>query len=1044
MPFVEQILYGSESGQRAAPRSVLAQSPGLGADAAAEIRRLCDSWGDLPVAGLEAPALLSVPLKATMSSMRGQLWALLRMAAGEAGFVHGLVLNDADYTAFGRNPFALASAVEFLEEWRPGLILDRQTLDEVPDSRLVSPPPGLGDLPLVTESLRHLLTKGKLMLPLEQPGPASDRALALIIAALPAPMRKDLRFASWAGSDGNSWRIAALGKTGCPFSGWQRLLMAEVAAIVPQAVEDYARKVGDRLSAGDLPGLCRVGRDQNTLPGMGPKVPTAPTRTRAPELGTKPLSKRPAAPPRSRPVEPVTGMKAGPAKPSNHPARRRDRVESSRAPQAAPPSHPAPPSGPAPAKPASNYVHPARRGGSPAAASGAPVENWGPPRSAGRARAVARTHLERAGRAVGDAGRRRPKPRRVVPLAVCGALLAALCWWKMPEITSFMSERLGWFGPDEPDTAATEVASLLKAVDVGAVYERSLAAVTRAGAGAAGGRTQDRRRVKLAFQSDAAGPLLQQVDLFATLAADGIQQGSRPDREIERLKALAGQGRILEQEMRRLEVAWYSLDNNLDWRDVGDLDDARIAARRDSLKAAAASGLAAAGREVGTAPAWARLATARLQVGGMVGLLGAFSAERWSEGWEENLHAAAEKVSPSASATTRAYRNTAFALVRLKRAERQPAARDLPFDARFGDGVWPAAEVRDVLADLRKQIQRFDDGAVPEVLPATVALYATLERAGSLARDAAAKEVLADLRGNPAVRFDPAGYGDYLERIRFEAARAALAAAADSTGIPEHLYAGRDSLMAGRFHAALAETTGSTAWRIETLTQEDPFLARWAEHEADRALARELERRGLFAGQWQVCQERQAQVLARAAEGLDWTAQWLDLREQAVGLLDTYVRQSGGDRELASRLTGAADLVRAMDAPRALHLTAVTVRFAPAVFEAATEVLVEFQVVGQGTILRSGPVAVGPAAPQDSGWVGAAAVAWQATLAADDAVFVRVLDAGGRELLRADCPSLLDRVGPGALARPRGNEAGTVAFQLDPGWWSALVLPPLP
>ena len=856
-------------------------------------------------------------------------------------------------------------------------------------------------------------------------------------------MRKDLRFASWAGSDGNSWRIAALGKSGCPFSGWQRLLMAEVAAIVPPAVEDYARKVGDRLSAGDLPGLCRVGRDQATLPGQGPKtpkIPKAPARSRAPEAAPK----RPTPPPRARAAEPVGSLKAAPATPSQHPALRRNRVESARTSPPTAPAHPAGTAGATPAKPASNYVHPARRGGSPAASSGPPAENWTPPRAAGKARAVARTHLERAGRAVGEAGRRKPKPRRVVPLAVCGVLVAAVCWWKMPEITTFMSERFGWFSPDEPETAATEVASLLQAVDVGAVYERSLAAVARAGAGGGQGRSQDRRRMKLDFQSEAAGPLLQQVDLFATLAADGIQQGSRPDREIERLKALAGQGRILEQEMRRLEVAWYSLANNLDWQDVGDLGDAQIAARRDSLKAAAAAQLAAAGQEVGTAPAWARLATARQQVGGMAGLLGAFAADRWSDGWEENLHAAAEKVSPSASATTRAYRNSAFALVRLKRAERLPAARDLPFAEEFGDGVWPAAEVRDVLTDLRKQIQRFDDAAVPEVLAATVSLYAALERAGTLARDGADRDVLADLRRNPAVSFDPARYGDYLERIRFEAARGSLAALSDSTAVADHLYSGRESLMARRFLAAMAETTGSTAWRVETLTQEDPFLARWAEHEADRALARELEQRGRFADQWQTCRELQAQVTVRAAEGRDWTAQWLDLRDQATGLLDTYVRQSGGDRELAARLTDAADLVRAMDAPRVLGLSGATVRLVPEALEAASEVVVEFQVAGRNEILRSGPVALGPAAPQDSGWVGSVALAWRTPLGAGDAVTVRVLDAAGRELLRADCPSLHDRVGPGALTRPRGEGAGTVAFQLDPAWWSTLALPPLP
>ncbi|MBE0566241.1 MAG: hypothetical protein IH621_09805 [Krumholzibacteria bacterium] len=627
-----------------------------------------------------------------------------------------------------------------------------------------------------------------------------------------------------------------------------------------------------------------------------------------------------------------------------------------------------------------------------------------------------------------------------MPLALCGLLLAVACWWKMPAITAYLGERFGWFRQTE-DAGDHAVTTLLQVVDVGEVYRRKLGAVAQAGTAHGGG--QDRRRIKLAFQTEAAGPLLQQVDLFTALAADGIQQGGRPDREAERLRALAGQGRILEQELRRLELAWFSLAGGVDWQDLGTLDDARVASRRDSLGAAARSALAAASQEVGAAAAWPRMHTARQQVTGMSGLLGAFAAKAWSVQWEQNLFASAEHVSPAASDATRAYRNGAFALVRLKRAERTAEARDLPFAEAFGDGTWPAPGVREVLVDLRRQAGRFDDGAVPPVLAGTLELYAALERAGTLARQAATGEALAALERNPAVVFDRERYGDYLERIRFEAARTALAAGTDPPGIPRHLYAGRDSLMAGRFHAALAETSTSAAWRIETLTQEHPFLARWAEHQADRALARERERRGRFDGQWQQCVALHGQVVSRAAEGRDWTAQWLDLRDRTVALLDGHVRQTGGDREMAARLTRAADLVRAMSEARSLGLTAVTVRFVPDVFAEPTPVVLELLGAGRTVPLRSAPLTVGPAAPAGTGWVGSAALAWRVDVGAGDALAVRVLDLSGGELMQVDYPSLNDRVGPGAMARPRGPDVGSVSFQLDPAWWFRPELPAL-
>ncbi|HPF71144.1 MAG TPA: hypothetical protein PLQ13_10780 [Candidatus Krumholzibacteria bacterium] len=990
MPFVEQWIYGSGEAGRGAPRTVLAQSAGLGTAAAGELKRLVDSWGDLPVGGLERAALVALPLQAGVPGLRGRAWALLRFAPGDSDLVHAVALADAEFTAWGRDPFALAANLRFMDHWR-GAAPERQALPEAPALPAVSPPPGPGDVALVTEAIRHILTRGRLLLPLAQPTPASDRALALILAALPAALQREMRFASWTGKDAGSWSVAALGTPDCAFSGWQRLLLAEVAVIIPEAVEAYAREVGARLTAGDLPGLVRLSREQATVPGTGP---------------------RPAAP-GPRPAERVAERSA-------------DRILAR--PAAAAPS-PAPTRTPAPEP--GGGVHPARRG---RPGQRIPFET-GPAGDtpAGRPAGPARTRLLRPGRAGDLPFSARPQGRRVLPLVAVGLALAAVAWWQTPRLAALAGDRFGWFA-DRTAPAADLAPSLLRVVDVGAVYDRIIQPVARAGLdGRAAGTETVRRRAQLDFQGEAAGPLLQQVDLFADLAAEGIQQAGRPDREIERLQALEAQGNVLEQEMRRLEVAWYALANGTDWRDVARLDDAAVAARRDSLKAVAAQALAEASRDVGTAPAWGRMRSARSQMHGMAGLLTGFEASRWSQAWEDDLYAAAETVSPSASSATRAYRNAAFALVRLKRAERSAEAVELPYADGFGDGSWPTAAVADVLTDLRRQAARFEGGAAPPLVTATLALYDALGRAGSLAAGPDAAAALAELDRNAAVAFD-ARYGDYLARLRYEAVTAAAAADgnADGTGLAG-LADAAGVQAAARFAAARSLVPDETAWRAEAEAQRDPFMVRWAGRQADAAAAGRTLRLEAFDARWQPCTGLAAAVDAQAAQGRDWTAAWCDLREQVAALVDDYALAAGGDAELAARVTRAARLLRTMDAPRVLRLDGVTVRVGPDVPLSAQEVSVEL--AGAGAPVVSPPIRLGPSAPAGSGSVGTVSLDWNVPIDPAATLVVRVRDTQGRELMQAQVPSLRERAGPGALVRPRGEGPVTVSFRLDPAWW---------
>ena len=984
MPIAEQLLYGHET-QTSERYTVLAQTPGLGKDVAGEIRQLCEGWGQVPVGGLAREVLLSIPLKKTMSSLRGRLFAVVQLSPGHRPLFHAAVLNETDYSAFGHNPFAVQQAFPFLTEWRQGVILDQQDFEPVPDAGLVDPPPSRADMPLVGESLRHILMKKNLHLPLGQPEAEGDRILALLVASLPTPLRKDLRFASFAGSERNAFLIAGMSTPNCAFSGWQRLLLTQVAGIVPDDVEQYVGAVGSYLAAGDLPGLCRLAREQHTVPGGTSESATGFAR-RTPRTAVEPPR---TAAPRTRSIglkSPATPMRA---------------MES-------------------PFTIRTNDDHGPKRRPRPRKA-----------------------RLSPAYRTLGGTALTRPGTNRILPLLTVGLAVAGLLWWRMPDVERFVGEKFGWTRTTAEERQDDRLTTLLSVVDVGDIYGGLLRRYVRAGLAAGDDAERGRREALLTLQADAAGPLLEQLDIFVDLANQGIQQVGRPDREEERLRFLARQGVLLEQEMHRLELAWHSLDTGTDWRDLSDLDDGAVSARRDSLHRVAPAVLRECGRQLGTTEARRIISTAQRRVAGMSELMGLMHVDTWSREWEDQVEAAAELVSPRASAATRAYRNSAFAFVRLKRAERSTAARALPFSTEFRDGAWPSRAVRDILPELRNETARFGRGKVPKMLAETLELYASLERCATLARDAAADGILDDLAGNAAVRFDPVTYENYIERIRFEAARGLLDTNGDSTGIPSHLYSGADSLAVDRFVAILSDSPGAATWSREHALQQQPFLARWAQYNAEQALREEMTLQQEFDVAWQTCTRHLAAVRQRTAAGSDWTGVWLDLHEQLTLVLDTYARRLDGDRVRAARLQQAAALAAALEAPRTLVLKSATVRLPAEALLGEAELVVELD-LPDGEVLRSDALRLGPAAPASAGWVGTVDLGWELTVGPADDLSARVIDPReGIVVFETRYDSLQDRVGPGALGRPRGEDAGTLAIQVASSWWRGLVLPDL-
>jgi hypothetical protein len=1011
MPYVEQMLYGVENTDNSAGREVLAKSPGLGTDATTEIATLCDRWGAPPALGLAQPVLMSFRLAAEIPSIRGRLYAVIQASRGFEQIFHAAVISESAYVTFMRNPFALRQVVDFLEDWKPGLRLNRLEVNYDHTRPLVDPPVSAKDIGLVDEAVSKYITDGTLSLPLEQPSSESDRSLALIIACLPEKDRKELRFASFATSDGNNYSLFANESDGGDFSGWRRLMMTWLAGDYVDETDSYIKSIRTYMERGDLVGVTRVTSRQ-------PARPMAPGKERIDPFVVDRFSPGVAA--EDTPQAKVT-----------------------RPPLPKSPSRPVAGT-PSARKPAPERTEPARRPVKPISAM-AVSQPAAEPRPE-PIRAPNRTKVSRA--------RRLPvRPprfyRRVVRGLVALVVICLAGWfgWMWREGYS-ISETLEWAGLEyfNAERSRTErAATLLEVVDVGGVYDRQLKLVAGAGNGLNPSLDKGRSKAMGNLQEEVGVPLRQQIDLFVKLANDGMQQGSRPDRETQRMRSLAAQGSVLEQEMARLELAWHSLAAQVFWHDLSHLTDKEVAARHDSLSLREKGFQEDARLGLGTTEQAESLAAARAQVRGMASLLTLFNERSYSAEWEKALSTAAASVSPSASRMTRAYRNSAFALVRLKKYERSQAAMDLPFRGEIRDNDWPTAEVRSILPALRSQARMFPKGHAPALLTGTLDLYGVLKKPGDAAAKAAASaEFLTDLEKNAAFRFHPDPYRDYLDRIRFEAAGIRLSGGRDPSSPGDDRYADAADDIVGAFRDSLATVTDPASWDALAANLESGFLSRWAGRLAV-ASRLDLDRlKASFDTDWAQCMATAARLRTEVKQGRDWTATWTLADQQARALRATYEGPLAQDFGRSVALTQVAGMQGDLYAPVPLEIESVTVRLERDQLTEPTKIRVAFSFGPGGEEYRSDDFKLGPSAPEGSGWVGTGDIGWKAQLAAAQSIRIRILSKDGeRTLLVVDCPALDQGEGIAGMLRPRNGEGGSVSLKINGRYWSGLQVPEL-
>jgi hypothetical protein len=442
--------------------------------------------------------------------------------------------------------------------------------------------------------------------------------------------------------------------------------------------------------------------------------------------------------------------------------------------------------------------------------------------------------------------------------------------------------------------------------------------------------------------------------------------------------------------------------------------------------------------------AWSDLIAARSHIMAMAEIVRLFRVEKWSPNWEQQLARAAEKVSPNAGQVTRAYRNSAFAMLRLKRAEREPESRTLPFAAVCDGASWPSASVRTVLPLLRKEAGRFADQNAPTLLAATLALYSDLEAPQhTMESIAGSPKEWQHLRENAAVRFDPEVYQDFLDRLRCEAAWAWTADHPETGDLPGHLLAPEAQATVLAFAEFRNELTEARQWQEIAGAVAEPFLSRWADQLAGQLVAQAKGRSEAFVAAWTLCREQTIGLQGRVASGQDWSSEWRALRTATQSLAEDFGDVAQRDSTQMAKFSYLADLRLALESQHPLSVARVTVRLDPAVLTGATEIQLELRTPVRGGVWTSQPFLAGPGAPAGSGWVGTAALAWDVPLAATHDLIGRVVTAGDQKaLLEVSYSSLMSGGGPAALARQAAGQGGSLSFRVDlEAYWGSLILP---
>lgn len=1025
MPYLEQLLYGGDHRHDPALRGVLGTSAGMGPDVIAEVERLCRGWGDPPPLGLQRPALLSFPLAASMPSIRGRLYAVVRVGTGLEPLFHAVVLSDALYAAFERNPYLLARHLTFHDEWRRGTAPPRVELDADTHEYPAALVPGAADRGLIDEAVVQFILNGKLLLPLEQATPESDRALALAITCLPAKLRRELRFASLATSEANACTFGALATQGAMMAGWQRLLLSTPSSGITPEVSAYQAALVRDLEAGDLNAIARLSLRHEFGGGreLEPLVASVPD-AKAFELHRPDRGRGEARPGSAQPAV---------AQPLEAPHTEHRRVEPRRleTPLSAVVA-PLGQSGVAPAARGGGFatatMDPPAGGGARGARTSA-VIGHGASTAAWSGASVASPRPERRHADPRRPVSRRPGLARVLAVTAVVFLAGGVIVLRMNGRT--LAESLEWAGiPGMSPQAPTErAATLLEVVDVGSIYEDQRAALAGAGGGLGPSFDQARRKALANLNTKGATPLVAQVDLFAKLAADGIQQGSRPDREAERLRALARQGDVLASEIKRLELAWYALAAGAMWRDLATLPDPAVVARADSLTRRDRAALDEARTGMGLTWKVRDLTEARRSVEGMATLVELFQATAWSPRWAADLKRAADQVSPSASALTRAYRNSAFQLLRVKEAERSAASRALAYAPVLAAQAWPAPTVRGLLPDLRRAAGAFARDDAPALVAGTVKLYAELaDPARAVTQAASDGQFLARLEANPAFRFDAAAYRPFVDRLRYEAAVQRAGTGGSAGGIAAE---------AARFSRAVSAGRSARQWSALADSLRTPFLADWARRRAGAAEVAADQQRQVRSGQLAALRQVAADLRLAAAEGRDWSGDW----RKADALATRFLGEASATGDGSDGTAEVAELAAALERALPLRLQQATVRFLPQALADPDVAVLEIEATAGDAPWRSRAFPVGPSAPAGTGWVGNVTLDWTVPLGARDPLRCRVVGADGRVLGAFTGMPLAEGGGPATYGRFREPDGGSLQLKFDPGWWAALVLP---
>ncbi|MEZ4387881.1 MAG: hypothetical protein R3D98_09950 [Candidatus Krumholzibacteriia bacterium] len=589
---------------------------------------------------------------------------------------------------------------------------------------------------------------------------------------------------------------------------------------------------------------------------------------------------------------------------------------------------------------------------------------------------------------VQPSGRARRGFAILLSLAIVGAgayyLWTAGHWTRLPGLAGL--------------TSSLEARAEHGVVDVGAVYRTALDGVYEGHLGGAASSQEQARRRGLDLLRQ-AGQLLEVQGL--NYLQDGEQTLSGEDRKgVAPAPAarLQERGEVLARELRRLAMARIALRDGADWQDLAQLDARALSARYDSLVARR--------RIPGTEePDLAtidqllrRLDVSARQIGGLATLEALLGQEQWGDGWSRRVESAVDDLGAVRQGRARDLRDDAELLARLKRAEHGSDLAALAYRETYDDGRNLTPAVADILPALYRRVQERGQSQAPALVAATADFYrGVTEAAGGAVAAERLSGLLPVLASNRAVRFDPLVYGDHLARLRFLLFEKLVAAHAPAESLVTVMGSERAVAEHLRFLGALNGQSTAADWQGLVDEVADPFLVRWARRELAR---RDAERSAELATLPTLIDDLRTGRATLQRLGMADArcgALWCQLADRARTAAAIAARGALPDDLLALQ-PELHDHVAFLSRPPVLSLSGVTVRLDEATLAGPAEVVVELRAADQ-VVRTSGPIALGPAAPAGSGWVGTGETPWDLDLATGEPVQVVVRSVGtGREL----------------------------------------------